>query len=154
MHTKGRGFQKKVLCPHGVPHCLERDLMYDGLSVIFAEWMNMFSYIICERTYVQIWNSARIWLYYPRLFCFVLKLVFWFKQAPQSDTTSSCVGVCFAAQLCLILLTPWSPPGSSVHGISQAKILEWVSISSSRRSSQPRDQTCISCASCIGRKIP
>ena len=34
-----------------------------------------------------------------------------------------------------------SPPGSSVHGIIQAKILEWVAISSSRGSSQPKDQT-------------
>ena len=37
-----------------------------------------------------------------------------------------------------------SPPGSSLHGISQARILEWVSMSSSRRSSQPRDQTHVS----------
>ena len=43
-----------------------------------------------------------------------------------------------------------SPPGSSVHGISQARILEWVAISFSRASSQPRDQTHISC---IGRQI-
>ena len=34
-----------------------------------------------------------------------------------------------------------SPPISSVHGISQARILEWVTISSSRRSSWPRDGT-------------
>ena len=38
-----------------------------------------------------------------------------------------------------------SPPGSSVHGISQARILEWVAISFSRGSSQPRDQTQVSC---------
>ena len=38
-----------------------------------------------------------------------------------------------------------SPPGSSVHGISQARILEWVAISFSKGSSQPRGQTCISC---------
>ena len=37
-----------------------------------------------------------------------------------------------------------SPPGSSVHGISQARILEWVAISFSRGSSQIRDQTWIS----------
>ena len=37
-----------------------------------------------------------------------------------------------------------SPPGSTVHGISQARILEWVAISFSKGSSQPRDQTCIS----------
>ena len=41
-------------------------------------------------------------------------------------------------------------PGSSVHGISQAGILEWAAISFSRGSSRPRDQTHI----CIGRRIP
>ena len=38
-----------------------------------------------------------------------------------------------------------SPPGSSVHGISQARILEWVAISYSRESFQPRDRTQVSC---------
>ena len=42
-----------------------------------------------------------------------------------------------------------SPPASSVHGIFQARIPEWVAISSSRVSSQPRDQTKVSCISCI-----
>ena len=37
------------------------------------------------------------------------------------------------------------PPGSSVHGIFQARILEWVAISFSRRSSRSRDQTQVSC---------
>ena len=43
-------------------------------------------------------------------------------------------------------VTPWTiaPPGSSVHVISQARLLEWVAISSSRGSSQPRDRTCVS----------
>ena len=36
-------------------------------------------------------------------------------------------------------------PDSSVHGIFQARILQWVAISHSRGSSQPRDQTLISC---------
>ena len=40
-----------------------------------------------------------------------------------------------------------SLPGYSVHGISQARILEWVAISFSRWSSPPRDQTCVSCIS-------
>ena len=40
-------------------------------------------------------------------------------------------------------------PGSSVHGILQARIREWVAIYSSRGSSQPRDGTHISCVSCI-----
>ena len=38
-------------------------------------------------------------------------------------------------------------------GILQAGILEWVAISSSRGSSRPRDRTCISCVSCIGKQI-
>ena len=43
--------------------------------------------------------------------------------------------------------------GSSVHGIFQARILEWVAISSSRRPSWTRDRTRVSCVSCIGRWI-
>ena len=43
--------------------------------------------------------------------------------------------------------------GSSVHWILQARILEWVAISSSRRSSQLKDQTSVSCVCCIGRRI-
>ena len=38
-----------------------------------------------------------------------------------------------------------SPPDSSVHGILQEKILEWVAISFSKESSQPSDQTHVSC---------
>ena len=38
-----------------------------------------------------------------------------------------------------------SPPGSSVHGILQVRILEWVAIPSSKGSSWPRDRTWISC---------
>ena len=59
------------------------------------------------------------------------------------------------AQLCPTLCSPMdcSLPGSSVHGISQARILEWVAISYPRASSQPRDRTCIFCVSCIGRQI-
>ena len=49
------------------------------------------------------------------------------------------------AQLCLSCDTmDCSLPGFSVHGISQANILEWVAISSSRGSSPPRDQTQVS----------
>ena len=49
-----------------------------------------------------------------------------------------------AAQSVLTLCNPVdsSPPGSSVHGIPQARILEWVAMSFPRGSSQPRDCTC------------
>ena len=51
---------------------------------------------------------------------------------------------------CVQLCKPMdcSPPGSSVHEILQAKILEWVAISSSRGSSYPRNRTWVSCVSC------
>ena len=44
-----------------------------------------------------------------------------------------------------LFATPWSLPGSSVHGILQARILQCIAISSSRGSSQPRDPTRVSC---------
>ena len=56
-------------------------------------------------------------------------------------------------QSCPSLCNPidCNPPGSSVHGVLQARILEWVAMPSSRESSQPRDRTPISSVSCIGR---
>ena len=46
-------------------------------------------------------------------------------------------------------LWPFVTPGSSLHGIFQTRILRWVAISSSRGSSWPRNQTQVSCVSCI-----
>ena len=59
------------------------------------------------------------------------------------------------AQSCPTLCDPidYSPPGSSVHRILPARILEWVAISSRRGSSQLRDQTRVSWISYIGRQI-
>ena len=57
------------------------------------------------------------------------------------------------SQSCLILCDPmdYSLPGSSVHGIFQTRTLEWVAISFSRRSSQPRDWTLVS--RIVGRRF-
>ena len=68
------------------------------------------------------------------------------------------VHACVCAQSLQPCLTLWhtmdcSPPGSCVHGILQARILVWDAIPSSRGSFGPRDRTCISCISCIGRQI-
>ena len=65
------------------------------------------------------------------------------------------MNMCSVTQSCLTLCDPMdcSPPGSSGHGIFQARILKWVAISYSRGSSQPRGRTSIFCVSCIGRRI-
>ena len=71
----------------------------------------------------------------------------------------ACVSACLCARSvaksCLTLCDPvdCSPPGSSVHGIFQARILEWIAIAFSRGSSQPRDRTQVSCVSCTDRRI-
>ena len=46
-----------------------------------------------------------------------------------------------------------NPPGSSVHGILQARTLEWVAISHSRGPFWPRDRTCISYVPFVGRQV-
>ena len=55
--------------------------------------------------------------------------------------------MCLVIQSFLTLCNPmnYSVPGFSVHGILQARILEWLAIPSSRGSSQPRDQAQVSC---------
>ena len=72
-----------------------------------------------------------------------------------------CVRVCVCAralkslQSCPTLCNPmdYSPPGSSDHGIVQARIPEWVAMPSSRESSQPTDLTPVSYVSCTGQQI-
>ena len=103
------------------------------------------------------------WVSQPRL---ALETpVFWPEQgsgnkfweiAPVLSPWGMCVcvcGCCLVAKKCPTLCDSMdcSLPGSSVHGISQARILEKVAISFLRGSSWPRDQTHISC---IGRQFP
>ena len=66
-----------------------------------------------------------------------------------------CVYMCGQSLSCVQLCNPTdcSPPSSSVHGNFQARILEQVAISCFRGSSWQRDQTCVICVSCTGRRI-
>ena len=81
-----------------------------------------------------------------------------YQRRKVKNCPASAVGVCGGCAQLLshvwLFKTPCSPPGSSVHGISQARILQYNNtVSYSRRSSWLRDQThisCISCISCIG----
>ena len=68
------------------------------------------------------------------------------REIPPRKYFKNCC-CCLIAKSFLILCNPMdcSSPGPSVRGTCQARILEWVAISFSRRSSQPRDQIHISC---------
>ena len=89
------------------------------------------------------WFSFSLWWFCslpPLQYYWHLSLVllahYWSEEVKWSEVT----------QLCLTLCDPvdCSLPGSSIHGILQARILEWVAISFSRGSSRPRDQTWVS----------
>ena len=86
----------------------------------------------------------------------------WRLRCPEAEEKTKPLRICkffpcahTRAQLHLILCDPMdcSPPGSSVHGVFQARVLEWGAIFSSSGSSQPRDQTYNSGVSCFGRRI-
>ena len=99
-------------------------------------------------------------------------LLFFFPQCSNKDfhylgflsenirTLNWCINftvICVCVLSCVqVLVTPWtdySPSGYTVHGVFQARILEWVAISYSRGSSQPRGWTCVSFISYTGRQI-
>ena len=68
-------------------------------------------------------------------------LTTWNVISPQNRTKSCHLPQDGWTSRALCYPMEYSPPGSSVHGIFQARILEWVAISFSRGSSQPRDRT-------------
>ena len=78
------------------------------------------------------------------------KMGVYFKRKEIYIWSSTCswhVRGCSVTQSCPTLCDPmdWSLPDSSVHGIFQAGILEWIAISFSRESSWPRNRNCVSC---------
>ena len=79
-------------------------------------------------------------------------------QNEWSQVFRVCVCVCMLCLAVPLYPTPWdplhfSPPGYTVHGIVQARILEWVAVSFSRGSSQPRDQNSVFCVSCTADRF-
>ena len=76
-----------------------------------------------------------------------------FQGLPSGYDHHQLETVCAQSYLTLCDPVDCSPPGSSVHGIFQVRILEWVAVLSSRGSSRPRDQTRIFCSSCIAGRF-
>ena len=71
---------------------------------------------------------------------------------PLCIFSSVCVFV-YTLSHAQIFVTPWTADCEAPLGGFWARILEWAAISYSRTSSRPRDQTHVSCGSCIGRQI-
>ena len=80
--------------------------------------------------------------------------IFHYALPQENEHSCLCYSVCVCVCVCVLVtqscptlcdLMDCSPPGSSVHGTLQARILEWITISFSRGSSRPRDQTLVSC---------
>ena len=74
----------------------------------------------------------------------------WLSSSSSSSKVSEWVNEWKSLSCVQLFATPWThrqrtPPISSVHGILQARILEWVAIFFFRGSSQPRDWTWVSC---------
>jgi len=82
----------------------------------------------------------------------VVQQAYDFKQA-TSFHWASVWHVCAQSRLTLCDPVDRNLPGSSVHGVFQARILEWVAIPFSRGSARSRNQTHAFCISCIGRWI-
>ena len=93
--------------------------------------------------FITVYNICETHLCFLCMYMSVF-ISFFFHSA-RCSTAKSCPTVCSPLHC--------SPSGSSVRGISQARILEWVAISSFRGSFQPRDGTRISYISCIGREL-
>ena len=125
------------LCVKTCPSSLNTDLLSFHKPVWLPNWINQLHQCI---------QKMEICLY-----------VYFAKQALRANVLfQRHVRVCAKLlQSCLALCDPMdhSPPGSSVHGILHARILEWVTMPSSKGSSWPRDWTWVSSVSCFGRQV-
>ena len=74
--------------------------------------------------------------YTAQLYLRLFWKLFYLVNQSESEVAQSCPTLCSPMDC--------SPPGSSVHRIFQERVLEWVAISFSRESSQPRDRTQVS----------
>ena len=100
----------------------------------------------------KLMGIMRTWCITDSLICSSLHPLLVQRTTAMCQRMSQLLRACLTSQL---FATPWTvaPSGSSVCGIFQARILEWISISSSRGSSWPRGRTHVSHVSCSGRQV-
>ena len=108
-----------------------------GLARIALLRLNFLEHLVYTRNKTQGRNK-------PSCSCCVVGMEGIHRKAQR---LSGSIHLVIVTQSCPTLCDPTdcSLPGSSVHGILQARILEWIAIPFSRRTSQPRDWTLVSC---------
>ena len=124
------------------------------------QWYDSRGWWLWERKLV--YYFLHLTVCFQKLTCLWFMLLLWYRNSSHVcllprlkkfkwDKLLCCV-VILNAESCPTLCDPvdCSPPSSSVHGISQARILKWVAVSFSGGSSQPRDWSWVSC---VGRWI-
>ena len=113
------------------------------IYVIYVLSPKLFLSIIIRILCISIYNPCWIKMCSP--FIYLLEIIIYTKNICLAWYLVHVCGL--VAHSCPTLCDPMdcSPPGSSVHDILQARVLEWIAISFSRGSSLPRDQTRVSC---------
>ena len=100
-------------------------------------------------------SFSSVWFKAPQIWLFFIFIEGKYHECKEPWLVLVPRTLCSVTQSCPTLFDPvdCGLPGSSVHGILQAQILEWVAIPFSRGSSRPRDGTHVSCISYSGRQI-
>ena len=123
----------------------------DSLKFCLFPWAGCEPWLSLRRHWDDLTRVLFLFFFFKLSFkIFILFCASFFGSASQH--VHACVLSHFSHDWLFVILD-CSPPSSSVHGVLQARILEWVAISSSRGSSQPRFWTHISYVSCIGRWV-
>ena len=112
-------------------------LFLGSLKFMFVVWEGMVVAVFMHSLTAKLNICVYLWAHSPPL-CFPVYICY-VCMFSMSHTHMVCIYICSVLQLCPTLCNPmdWSPPGSSLHEIFWARILEWVAISSSSGSSQP-----------------
>ena len=128
-----------------------------------AEWCEKWTIQHCrlEGSVTGLWGQASTqWVALPRQHSWACQWISALHRRRRWTAVMASWSMCMCilsrfSHVRLFLFEPMdcSPPGTSIHGILQARILEWVAMPSSRGSSQPRDQICISYVCCICRQV-
>ena len=151
--------------PHGLqPSRLLRPWDFPGKSTVVGQhketnYCNIIFAIVKEKIKCHRFKKKLLCQFLSNMDAFIIqnRIVMHFFCLLKASV-HSLEGQCMHAKSlhsCPTLCDPMdcSPPGSSVHEVLQARILEWVPMPSFRESSRPRDQTCVSYIPCTGRQV-